>query len=77
MSILSSPITGKYYFEDIEKKLLEQIKQWLEEYRIKNYKLNKSENSTLESPKFTIKVDAQDVNLVGYRDEELPKIYQF
>ena len=77
MSILSLPITGKYYFKEIEKKLLEQIKQWLEEYRIKNYKLNKSENSTLESPKYTIKVDAQDVNLVGYKEESLPDYINF
>lgn len=77
MSILSSTKTGKYYFEEIEKKLLKQIKQWLEEYRIKNYKLNKSENSTLESPKYTIKVDAQDVNLVGYKEESLPEYITF
>lgn len=72
MSILKGVKAGKYYYEEIEKKLLEQIKQWLEEYGIKNYKLNKSENSTLESPKYTIKVDAQDVNLVGYQEEALP-----
>ena len=77
MSITKSVKAGKHHYEEIEKKLLEQIKQWLEEYRIKNYKLNKSENSTLESPKYTIKVDAQDVNLVGYKEESLPEYITF
>ena len=79
MSILKGVKAGKYYYEEIEKKLLEQIKQWLEEHSInnKNYKIEESKDSTKESPNFTIKVDAQDVNLVGYKEESLPDYITF
>lgn len=72
MSILESVKGGKYY-------LLEQIKKWLEEHSInnKNYKIEESKDSTQESPQFTITVDDQDVNLVGYKEVSLPDYITF
>ena len=72
MSVLKSVKAGKY-------NLLAQIEQWLEEHSInkKNYKIEEFKEPTHESPQFTITVDAQDVNLVGYKEEALPDYITF
>ena len=79
MSILSSTKAGKVGFEKKKEELQERIRVWLEEQGInnKNYKIKESEDSKLADPKFTIKVDAQDVNLVGYKEESLPDYITF
>ena len=78
MSITSSTKTGKAGFEKKKEELQERIRVWLEEHGInKNYKIEESEGSKLADPKFTIKVDAQDVNLVGYKEVSLPDYITF
>lgn len=78
MSILSSTQTGKIAIEKWEKKAerQQQIRVWLEEQGInnKNYKLYLYREEPLE---YRIKVDAQDVNLVGYKEESLPEYITF
>lgn len=79
MSILSSTNSGKVSFEKKKEELQEKIRDWLKEQGInnKNYKIEESEDSKTNDPKFTIKVDAQDVNLVGYKEVSLPDYITF
>jgi hypothetical protein len=61
MSILSSTNTGKVIIRC-------KIEDWLKENGIKNTTIGNN---------LTISVKDADVNLVGYRDEELPKYINF
>ena len=78
MSILKSVKAGRVAIETWEKKAerQQQIRVWLEEHGInnKNYKLYLYREEPLE---YRIKVDAQDVNLVGYKEESLPDYITF
>ena len=78
MSILTSVKGGKIAIDRWEKQaeLQQQIRVWLEEHGVenKNYKLYLYSEEPLQ---YRIRVDGQDVNLVGYQEESLPDYITF